>query len=70
MASRKSHKKGRKTRSKNGGGPTVSKHTRKQQIHIKIDENKQKTKDHMMEVSKKVKDPKHWENRNKHYKKR
>lgn len=70
MASRKT---GRKTKSKkNGGGPTMStsKHTRKQRIHIKPDENKQKTKEHMNEVSKKVKDSKHWENRNAYYKKK
>ena len=61
-----------KSRKNKGGGPTMSKHTRKQKNHIKskLDEKKQKTKEHMTEVSKKVKDPKHWEKRNKYYQQR
>lgn len=60
----------RKTKSKKyGGGPTMSKHTRKKK-YMKKDENKQKTKEHMTEVSKKLKDSKHWENRNAYYKKK
>ena len=68
-----SKKNGRKTRSKKnkGGGPTMStsKYTRKQ-TPILLDKTKQETLNHVTIVSNKTKDPKHWENRNKYYKKR